>query len=214
MCKKLVCFVIFVLLVGFVSTGQATTYYVSPSGNDNNSGTSPTDAWQTIDKVNSVSFGDGDSILFEGGQTFSGSVYFDDTDGGTVASPLTVSSYGTGRATISSDSNDGLLVLNRAAFALSDLNFAGSGLDDPDGGNGITFAVEIKGGLKLEYVRVDSVEVSGYRWTGIAINGWNAKGGMSGFKDVRITNAVVHDNGDKGINSDSEIGRASCRERV
>ncbi|MHC4720997.1 MAG: beta-glucosidase, partial [Planctomycetota bacterium] len=179
MYRRIICLLSFALLLSLSGVVQGTDYYVSPSGNDNNTGTSQGDAWQTIGKVNGVSFGDGDSILFEGGQTFSGSLVFDDTDGGTVASPLTVSSYGTGRATISSGSNDGLLVLNRAAFGVSDLNFVGSGLDDPDGGNGITFAVEIKGGLKLEYVRVDSVEVSGYRWIGIAINGWNAKGGMS-----------------------------------
>ncbi|MHC4070382.1 MAG: hypothetical protein ACYSR8_12560, partial [Planctomycetota bacterium] len=203
MCRKLIILMIAAVLLGLASTAPATTYYVSPSGNDNNSGTSQGDAWQTINKVNSVSFGDGDSILFEGGQTFSGSLLFDTGDGGTVASPLTVSSYGTGRATISSGSNDGLFVLNRAAFVVEDLNFVGSGLDDPDGGNGITFAVEQKGGLKLEYVSVDDVEVSGYRWIGIAINGWNAGGGMSGFKDVQITNAIVHDNGDKGITSDT-----------
>ena len=203
MCRKRISLFCLVLLVGLAGTAQGATYYVSPSGNDNNSGTSQADAWQTIGKVNTVSFGDGDTILFEGGQTFSGSLLFDTGDGGTVASPLTVSSYGTGRATISSGSNDGLFVLNRAAFVVEDLNFVGSGLEDPDGGNGITFAVEIKGGLKLEYACVDDVEVSGYRWTGIAINGWNGKGGMSGFKDVRITNAVVHDNGDKGINSES-----------
>jgi len=203
MCKKLIGLVVFVLAFGLSGAALATDYYVSPNGNDNNTGTSPEAAWQTIDKINSVSFGDGDSILFEGGQTFSGSVYFDDTDGGAVASPLTVSSYGTGRATISSGSSDGLLVLNRAAFVVEDLNFVSSSLDDPNGGYGIRFKVEIKGGLKLEYVRVDDVEVSGYRQIGIDVSGWNAKGGMSGFKDVRITNAVVHDNGDKGINSDS-----------
>ncbi|UCF44002.1 MAG: hypothetical protein JSV99_03520, partial [Planctomycetota bacterium] len=203
MCRKRISLFCLVLVLGLVSAVQGTTYYVSPSGNDNNSGTSPGDAWQTINKVNSISFGDGDTILFEGGQTFSGSLLFDTGDGGTVASPLTVSSYGTGRATISSGSNDGLYVLNRAAFVVEDLNFVGSGLEDPDGGNGITFAVEQKGGLKLEYVSVDDVEVSGYRWIGISINGWNGGGGMSGFKDVQITNSEVHDNGDKGITSDS-----------
>ncbi len=204
MCKKLLCLTSLILLC-LAGTVQATTYYVSPSGNDNNNGTSPATAWKTIAKVNSVTFAAGDSILFEGGQTFSGSLYFDNTDGGTVASPLTVGSYGTGRATISSGSSNGLLVFNRAAFAVSNLNFVGSGLDDPAGGYGIRFKMEIKA-VKLEYARVNNVDISGYRQTGIDISGWNAKGGMGGFKDVRITNAVVHDNADKAISSQSIWG--------
>jgi len=62
----------FVLLLALVGTTLGTTYYVSPSGNDDNSGTSPSEAWKTIDKVNSVTFSPGDSILFEGSETFSG----------------------------------------------------------------------------------------------------------------------------------------------
>ena len=96
MCKKLVCFITFVLLLGLSGTVLATTYYVSPSGNDNNTGTSPQDAWQTINKVNSVTFSQGDSILFEGGETFSGQLVFDN-EAGTSTSPITVSSYGTGQ---------------------------------------------------------------------------------------------------------------------
>ena len=60
MCKKLIGLVVFILALGLSGAALATDYYVSPNGNDNNTGTSPEAAWQTIDKVNSVSFGDGD----------------------------------------------------------------------------------------------------------------------------------------------------------
>ena len=107
MCKKLVCLISFVLLLGLSSAAPATDYYVSPAVNDSKSGTSPEQAWKTIAKVNSVTFGAGDSVFFEGGQTFSGSLYFDTGDGGTPANPVTISSYGSGRAKISSGSSRG-----------------------------------------------------------------------------------------------------------
>ena len=69
MCKKLLYLTSLILLLGLVSTVQATTYYVSPSGNDNNNGTSPSTAWKTITKVNSVTFAAGDSILSESAVT-------------------------------------------------------------------------------------------------------------------------------------------------
>src|SRR4051794_21994855 len=78
----------------------ASAYYVSPNGNDSNAGTSSAAAWQTITKVNARIYSAGDSILFEGGQTFSGRIYLDARNTGTAEAPITVSSYGTGRATI------------------------------------------------------------------------------------------------------------------
>ena len=64
-----------ILLSAFVSKNiSATNYYVSTSGNDANNGTSISTPWKTIDKMNSMSYNPGDNILFNGGQTFSGSI--------------------------------------------------------------------------------------------------------------------------------------------
>ncbi len=63
-------------LFGFSSV-NAIDYYVSSTGNDANAGTSAGAAWASIAKVNSVTFGPGDSILFEGGKTFQGKLQLD-----------------------------------------------------------------------------------------------------------------------------------------
>ncbi len=49
-----------------------TTYYVSPSGDDNNDGTSPDKAWQTVDGVtiNGYLLKSGDAVLFERGYVY------------------------------------------------------------------------------------------------------------------------------------------------
>ncbi|MGB3526886.1 MAG: right-handed parallel beta-helix repeat-containing protein, partial [Flavobacteriales bacterium] len=74
----------------------ATDYYVSPSGNDSNNGTSPATAWQTIDRLNQ-SFNlwqPGDRILFERGAVYRGELLMGKS--GTLSAPVTVGAYGSG----------------------------------------------------------------------------------------------------------------------
>ena len=195
MCKRFVFLAFVILLLGLSNPAKAADYYVSPSGSDSNTGTSPQQAWKSIGKVNETTFKPGDKILFEAGKTFSGSVGFDANDSGTEASPVTVGSYGTGRATVSSSSEYGLHAKDCGGFIVKDLIFAGSGKDDAKGKSGIYLFTVISGD-KPEHIRIDNVQVKGYRRDGIFISGG---GSDSGFKDVRISRAEVFDNGDKGI---------------
>lgn len=82
-----------VLLAGPV---RATTYYVSPSGNDANPGTTQAQPWATITRVNQLSFSfqPGDQILFQRGGTYRGTLVI--ASNGTASQPITVGSYGTG----------------------------------------------------------------------------------------------------------------------
>jgi hypothetical protein len=186
---RFVILAVLVSLLGLSRPLQATDYFVSPSGSDANSGTSPADPWQTISKVNSTTFSPGDNIYFEGGQSFIGSLSFG--DGGTPADPITISSYGTGRATISSGNSYGFKANKCGGLAVTDLYFVGSGRT-VNNSHGIEFFTR---NTEYEYVRIDNVDVSGYKNSGIRIN----SPGSAGFRDVRITNCAVHDCGDKGI---------------
>ena len=56
----------------FATTSGAATFYVSPSGSDKHSGTSPSSAWKTLSKVSGRTYAGGTQILFQGGATFSG----------------------------------------------------------------------------------------------------------------------------------------------
>ena len=86
---------------------MSTTYYVSPSGNDSNNGTSINSPWKSIGKVDASNFKLGDTILFKGGQTYGGTIRFSPGDGGSDGGYVEVASYGGGRATISSGKGDG-----------------------------------------------------------------------------------------------------------
>ncbi|HEV8634237.1 MAG TPA: Ig-like domain-containing protein [Chloroflexota bacterium] len=177
--------------VGFAA---GTTYYVGASGNDANPGTSPDRAWRTPAKINTVRFLAGDRILFEGGATFSGKLYFDQLDTGTATDPIVVSSYGVGRATISSGPDTALFASNNGGYLITNINFVGSGRTS-NTGDGISF-YNVLSGVKAEFVHIDNVDVNGFGKWGVAIGGWN---GSSGYRDVGITNVASHDNGRGGI---------------
>ncbi|MCG6189071.1 right-handed parallel beta-helix repeat-containing protein, partial [Maribellus maritimus] len=83
-----------ILLVFLASNGFATTYYVSSAGNDNNSGTSSSQAWRTLEKVNSFSPSPGDQILFNRGDQWVGTLTINVS--GSSGNPIVFGAYGTG----------------------------------------------------------------------------------------------------------------------
>ncbi|MEZ4825162.1 MAG: right-handed parallel beta-helix repeat-containing protein [Bacteroidia bacterium] len=91
---KLLCTFIAALLS--VHFSFSANYYVSNSGNDAHSGTSPAQAWASLDRVNLAmdNLLPGDSVLFARGSTFVGALLI--TEGGTAAKRLYFGAYGTG----------------------------------------------------------------------------------------------------------------------
>ena len=174
-----------------------STYYISPNGNDTNSGNSPDDAWKTIDRVNQMQFEPNSKILFEGGKSFSGNLYFTVGDGNDPAKPIKISSYGHGKATIKAGDKDGIYVYNTAGFIIDNLIFSGSGMNS-NNASGIHFYNDLPGNIKLEKIEITNTEVSGFRNFGIVIGAYN---GNSGFNDVLIENNKVYDILDVGISS-------------
>jgi hypothetical protein len=92
--------VVAALLLG--APAQATTYYVSPTGNDTNAGTSLGTAWTTIAKANQV-LRAGDNVLIQPGSYSDGIV---PTASGTSASRITYTGAIVGRALVSVASVD------------------------------------------------------------------------------------------------------------
>ena len=74
--------------------GHSATYYVSPTGNDTNAGTSLQAPWQSLAKVNEFKFTPGDIILFQRGGEWHESLKA--SMSGTVPAPITYDAYGEG----------------------------------------------------------------------------------------------------------------------
>ena len=90
----LVLFLIHLLFV-FTFSGNATTYFVSTSGNDANPGTSEDLPWKSLARVNNFfKLYPGDQVLFKRGDEWSGTVTV--RASGTAGSPIIYGAYGTG----------------------------------------------------------------------------------------------------------------------
>lgn len=185
-----------VTLCAFSLTAHAATYYVSPSGNDSKAGTSSSYPWKTISRVNKGTYKAGDKILFRGGSTFSGNIYLHNRNtSGTPSAPITLGSYGTGRATLSAGAGHGINLYNKASFVITDLNIVGSGVGTNNGA-GVNCYADLSGGVLLPYLRIRNLSVSGFRSGGVLVGSWN---GATGYSDVEITNVTATNNGKAGI---------------
>lgn len=122
------------------ANANSATYYVSASGSDAASGTSTTSAWRNVARVNSASLGAGDTVLFEGGQSFSG--VLTPPSSGSSGAPVTFGSYGAGQANLRSGislASRSWLVLRALRVDTGDWRTAGStrGVMTSSSGSGV-----------------------------------------------------------------------------
>jgi hypothetical protein len=85
------------------AVASALTYYVSASGNNNANGLTSSTPWQTISKVNTpgngITYQPGDFILFNRGDTWTGTA-LNTAASGTSSAQITYGAYGNGAAPI------------------------------------------------------------------------------------------------------------------
>jgi hypothetical protein len=180
----------------------ATTYFVSPGGNDANPGTEAK-PWRTLLKVSQARFSAGDQILLEGGRTFEGTLTLDERSSSNPENPIVIGSYGQGRAMIRAGPGTGILVRNIGGVVIRGLELIGGGFAS-NGGFGVE-VVNQRGNTRLDRVWLESLEASGFRWAGIYVGGEPdlprplpagelPRPGRDGFRNVKISRCVAHDN--------------------
>ena len=173
----------------------ATTYYLSPTGSDTNSGTSTAAPWQTITKVNSGTFNGGDSLLLQGGQSFTGSLVL--TRGKILsgtASHFTVGTYGTGKPTIISTgtgtNSSAILVQGISGVVLQDL-IVRPGTTSPQAG--IYIHNNSGGSPAPQDITVQRCDVAGFHFAPGNFGGEIFANGFWGsLTNVKILNNVLH----------------------
>ncbi len=118
-----------VVLVAVVFAGRAyaATYYVSPLGDDTKAGTSPDAAWRTLGKVNNTRLRPGDSVLLQAGANFAGPLV--PWGAGSAKAPVRIASYGQGRATVSSVSNNILFLHDVSWLTIENLHLTANDAD-------------------------------------------------------------------------------------
>jgi hypothetical protein len=129
-----------------------STYYVTPSGNDANSGLSPAQAWQSVLRVNQQFFNPGDRILFERGGRYAGSLQ--PQGSGIDGSPIGISAYGTGALPIidGSGQESAVKLFNQEYWQFDSLDITGSQ----------RFGIFVSGDMAsrvLHYIRLTNLNV-------------------------------------------------------
>jgi hypothetical protein len=187
-------------MIGIIASSAGRlpqNFYIASTGNDSNAGTigSP---WLTIAKVNAATLIPGDQVLFNGGDTFSGSLLIETS--GESGSPIIVSSYGTGRATISAgNAGNGIEVFNAVYVTVEDINVTGGGPE-----NNFYVGVQFHTNTTNRYpgAVVTNVNASGFgnRGIGIMIDAVeDALNSAGGYDAPQITYCNVTNNGIAGI---------------
>lgn len=144
---------------------SGTCYYVSPSGNDSNLGTSPSAPWKTIAKVKSFQANllPGDSVLLQRGGVWS--EQWDITSmNGSSGLPITLGAYGTG------------------ALPVIDGGYTSSS-------NGRNYCID---GLNTSYsyIVIDSIECRNAFESGIQFKAYSGGG-----HHVTVQNSYIHHTG-------------------
>ncbi len=174
---------IFLLIAAILTGACSNVYYISPDGDDNNSGKSSSKAWKTIQKVNDTDFVPGSSILFEGGKEFSGTIQLSGADAGSADKEITISSYGDGKALINGGDNEGLLAEDCDHLVVKDLIFIGSGRKTGNVTDGVLIT-------DSDSIKIQNLEVYGFQKSGLHVRK---------SVNAHITHVYAHNNGFAGI---------------
>jgi hypothetical protein len=158
-------------------------FFWAATGSDANDCKSAATACQTIARFNSYSFTANGTINFNGGDTFTGTLVI-------PSSNLTIQSYGTGQAKISSGASGACATLtNLHDVTINNISCIGAGVAT-NTTDGIVILNNLAGNTVLANITVNGSTITGYGANGVKVYSANA---LAGFSNVNITNNLIHD---------------------
>lgn len=163
-------------------TAHGRGWYVSQKGNDANPGTKAK-PFKTVNRVNKLSLGPGDTVYFRSGQIFKGTIELNTAINGTKAKPVVITSDGKGRAVIDAKDSIGFRLYKASFVQVKRLALKGSGRKT---GN-------IKDGLAIincKNITVSDLDISGFQKSGLLIYS---------SQNIIAHKVSAHDNGSSGI---------------
>jgi hypothetical protein len=165
-----------------------TTYYACATGSNDADGRSTGSPWRDWTPLDGGRLRPGDTLRLRGGDAFPGGLYLDGSGGD--RSPITVESYGTGRAVLVGGGRAGVYGYAASRVGLHGLVLDGAGASAT--ADGISLFTDVPG--HATGIRVADCEVSGWK-NGITVGG--RAGG--GFADVLVSDCDLHHNRDAGL---------------
>ncbi len=214
---------IFITSIALTEAGQAATkYYFSAAGSDNNDCRSIASPCHSVEKANSGAYVAGDSILFHAGEKFPGCFSLNPrnvSDRGMVGRPITVASYGGGKAMLLSncpgqnalitiDSVSGVFVENLILSGRGTATAIGVLIQNGDGG-------KVVSGVVIQDNDIGGFEIGGSRFSAeVFVSGFATNGKCGALNDIQIRENKLHglhgptspdDNGITGYSCDHNI---------
>ena len=143
-------------------TSGATYHVDSGSGNDQNAGTSSTQAWKTLERVNAMIFQPGDQLLFKSGSRYSGQLKPQGSGGPLNGEPvpIRIGKYGEGaRPRIDGEGQvlDTLLLRNIEFWEVEDLEITNLGTNRVPWRTGVRVVTDGFG--KMRHIRLNNLFV-------------------------------------------------------
>jgi len=172
---------------------KGNTYYLSISGNDKNNGNKES-PWKTIQKLNSIQLKPGDSVLFEAGQTFYGTVIVDSNESGTSNNPIVFSSNSNGKAIINTGDSSAIVVNSAGYLNINHLNCIGAGRKNGNTKNGVAI-------LNGYNILIDDLDIKGFQKAGLLIYS---------SSNIAAKNVYAHENGFAGISVSGAQSKEDC----
>ena len=192
---------------GAVACSQSpTTYYISPTGDDNAAGTSPATAWNTTGPASARLFSSGDAVLFEGGVNHLLPSGLRLRTSGQLTAPVTISSYGGFRARLEVDGSksSAISVEDTGAIIIANIDVAhtGGAASKPRFSGVALLSTAAAGvGPRFNDIVVTNVSAAGFL-NGISVDA----AGCRGFQRVRIMGCTASGNLGTGISTTGAYG--------
>ena len=172
-------------------------YYVSPTGDDSFSGTSPSTAWKTLDRASSFLFPEGSSLYLTG--VLSGSLVINDSDGLNL-----ISRFGdTAIIKTTINTQHGVYIYNKGDIEINGLTILGTGnIVLNEEGNGIYFYSDDN--KRHRNISVKNTIVKHFSGTGITTNFiWidynQVRAYTGGYDNITFDRCITDSNGYAGI---------------
>ena len=212
--------------VEVITMDRKSYYFDASSGDDSHPFNSKSTPWRTLDRLNEITFGPGDSVLLKSGETWAGQIAVKGS--GSAGHPITLSSYGPGRKPmIDGNGSSGAVITLQD---VSNWNVSNLELTNPSTFQGERIGVLIKssGGNHGHFHINDlyihdifgnySFQMSGKNTGGIGIIGEKE----SRFDDILIENCEINDivrvgiftNGNPGTRGDRPITNLVIRNNI
>lgn len=189
-------------LFGFIPELHAATFYVDAStGDDGNSGISPSTAWSSLAPVDQHTFEPDDRILFHAGQSWTGVLELHGS--GTTDHPIVLSSYGDGaKPLFKGEGADATLVLhNVSGWTVEDIAITNHGKSVAKRMGILIRTSQFSSAIHLMRVDVSNVngEIGAKSSGGIGVYASDSGENQAHFDDVLIDHCTISNVDGEGI---------------